>query len=96
VHPNALIIHPEVAERRRRIEALRRKLAELFDEHARITFEELPVLRSRYDELFGALERRTQERMLDLRQRKRMVELFALKIDRGQTLDAKMVELSSS
>jgi hypothetical protein len=89
----SLILHPEVVRRREKIDALRMELAELFDEYVRISFEELPALRHRYNELFGAIEKQTQERMLDLRQRKRMVELFALKLDRGQKLDAKMVEL---
>jgi hypothetical protein len=88
-----LILHPEIVRRRERIDALRMELAALFDDYARITFEELPALRHRYNELFGSLERTTQERMLVLRQRKRMVELFAIKLDRGQALDAKMVEL---
>ena len=89
----SLIIHPDVVRRRKHVDALRMELAELFDEYVRVSLEELPTLRYRYAELFGAIERRTQERMLELRQRKRMVELFAIKLDRGQTLDAKMVEL---
>lgn len=90
---SSLIIHPDVLRRRQRIETLRMELAELFDDYLRLTFNELPALRHRYGELFGAIEKRTQERMLELRQRKRMVELFAIKLDRGQKLDAKMVEL---
>jgi hypothetical protein len=90
---SSLILHPEVVRRRERIAALRMELAELFDEFIRISFEELPALRHRYSELFGAIETRTQERMLELRKRKRMVELFAIKLDRGQKLDAKTVEL---
>ncbi|HVK40343.1 MAG TPA: J domain-containing protein [Candidatus Kapabacteria bacterium] len=88
-----MIIHPDVLRRRERIGALRMELAGLFDEYVRLSFDELPALRHRYGELFGALEKRTQERMLELRKRRRMVELFAIKIDRGQRLDAKMVEL---
>jgi hypothetical protein len=90
---SSLIIHPDVLRRREHIDRLRMELAELFDEYVRLTFDELPALRHRYGELFGALEKRVQERMLELRKRRRMVELFAIKIDRGQKLDAKMVEL---
>lgn len=89
----ALVLHPDVVRRRERIDGLRLELAGLFDEYVRINLEELPALRHRYAELFGDVERRTQERMLELRQRKRMVELLAIKLDRGQKLDPKTIEL---
>jgi hypothetical protein len=43
--------------------------------------------------LFGELERKIQERTLEMSERRRMVELFSLKLDRGQKLDRKMVDL---
>ena len=89
----SLIIHPDVARHRERIAQLRRQLAELFDEYIRLTFDELPALRHRYNELFGELERKIQTQTLELTQRKRMVQLFALKLDRGQEIDVKMVDL---
>lgn len=90
---NSLILHPEHADHRRRIEALRLELAAAFDRHVELTFEILPALRLRYEEIFGELERQVQTRTLERSRRKRMVELFALKLDRGEKLDARMVEL---
>jgi hypothetical protein len=90
---SSLILHPDVTRLQRRIAELRQHLAERLDEHIRLSFEELPKLRDRYADLFGELERTIQERTLERSQRKRMVELFALKLDRGQKLDARMVEL---
>lgn len=60
----------------------------------RITFEELPSIRYRYTELFGDLEREIEQKTLEMSERKRLVELFALKLDRGQKLDEKMIELT--
>ncbi len=88
-----LILHPDVQARRGRVDALRLELARAFDDRVRLEYDEIPALRHRYAERFGALEARLQERTLDLKQRQRMVELFALKIDRGEKLDAEMVAL---
>ena len=59
-----------------------------------LTFEELPAIRYRYAELFGPLEREVEQRTLEMSERKRLVELFALKLDRGQKLDNKTIELT--
>lgn len=90
---SSIILHPDVIRAKERIAELRRRLARLLDEHVMLNAELLPKLRDRYAVLFGDLERQLQERTLEMSQRKRMVELFALKLDRGQKLDAKMVEL---
>jgi hypothetical protein len=87
------ILHPDIIERRRQIAELRHSLASAFDKRIHLDFDVVPALRHRYTELFGRLEGKMQERTLDLNQRKRMVELFALKIDRGEKLDAQMVQL---
>ncbi len=89
----AIILHPDVLLLRERIEEHRRALADLFDERMELSFETLPRLRSAYSELFGELERKIQERTLAMSERRRMVELFSLKLDRGQKLDGKMVDL---
>lgn len=89
-----IILHPLSAELRERVAALRAELALLLEKRMRITFEELPAIRYRYTELFGDLEREIERRTLEMSERKRLVELFALKLDRGQKLDAKMIELT--
>lgn len=89
----AIIPHPDVQRLRERIAAHRRALADLFDERMELSFEILPRLRNAYTELFGELERKIQERTLEMSERRRMVELFSLKLDRGQKLDRKMVDL---
>jgi hypothetical protein len=88
-----ITLHPATIARRTHIEELRRELADAFDRHIALTFELLPQLRARYEELFGELEREVQSRTLERSRRRRMVELFALKLDRGEKLDARMVEL---
>ncbi|MEP7217586.1 MAG: hypothetical protein ABI876_01650 [Bacteroidota bacterium] len=90
---SAIIIHPAVEGARARIAALRDDLARVFEERLRLTFDLFPKLRDRYADEFGGLERLIQERTLEMSERRRMVELFALKLDRGQKLDRKMVEL---
>lgn len=90
---SSLIVHPDVERSRARIAALREQLHALFSERIGIRFDLFPRLRNRYAELFGDLERAVQERTLELSERRRMVELFSLKIDRGQKLDARTVEL---
>ncbi|HVZ37669.1 MAG TPA: hypothetical protein VHI13_00170 [Candidatus Kapabacteria bacterium] len=90
---DAIILHPAVAASRERIAALRDNLHAVFNERLRLSFEVFPYLRDRYSELFGDLERALQERTLELSERRRMVELFSLKLDRGQRLDARTVEL---
>lgn len=90
---NALILHPEIHSRRQRIAAHRRELAALFAERLELNFEILPRLRQTFAELFGDLERKIQERTLEMSERRRMVELFSIKLDRGQRVDARMVEL---
>lgn len=90
---SSIILHPDVTRLQERIVELRRTLARQLDEHIHLNADLLPKLRDRYGELFGELERKLQERTLEMSQRKRMVELFALKLDRGQKLDARMVEL---
>jgi hypothetical protein len=89
----SLILHPDISAVRGRIAALAGELTDCFDERLRLSFEILPALRHHYTELFGALEREVQERTLAMSERKRMVELFSVKLDRGQKLDAMMVEL---
>lgn len=88
-----LIVHPTIAQTRARTAELRAELEGLFSERIGISFELFPKLRDRYAELFGDLERRVQETTLELSERRRMVELFSLKLDRGQKLDMKTVEL---
>jgi len=90
---SSLIIHPDILALRRRVEHLRDELAATFDQRLRVGFDLFPKLRDRYAELFGALEQRIQERTLEMSERRRMVELFSLKLDRGQKLDAKTIEL---
>jgi hypothetical protein len=90
---SSLILHPETLLLRHRVERLRRELTSIFDERVRISFEVFPKLRDRYAELFGELERMIQERTLEMSERRRMVELFSLKLDRGQKLDVQTVEL---
>lgn len=89
-----LILHPRSAALRQHIDLLRRELAAHVEQRMRITFEELPAIRYRYTELFGDLERAIQKKTLEMSERKRLVELFALKLDRGQKLDEKMIELT--
>jgi hypothetical protein len=89
----SLILHPGTVHARARITALQEELHALFNERIRLGFELFPRLRDRYGELFGDLERLVQERTLELSERRRMVELFSLKLDRGQKLDAKTIEL---
>jgi len=88
-----IVIHPQAVEIRERIALLRAELHAAFEERIRLSFEQLPRLRDRYHELFGDLEQCMQERTLEASERRRMVELFSLKLDRGQKLDAQMVEL---
>lgn len=90
---NALILHPDIHNRRQRIAAHRHELATLFAERLKLNFEILPQLRQTVAELFGDLERKIQERTLEMSERRRMVELFSIKLDRGQRIDARMVEL---
>jgi len=78
---------------REEIGSLRAELARLFDERLTIEYEQLPTLRSRYAELFGDLERTLQLRALELSERRRIVELISLKLDRGQKLDDRTIDL---
>ena len=87
------ILHHEHAVHRRRVEALRAELAEAFDTHMALTFEILPALRVRYEEIFASWSARCSHVRWSAAGRRRMVELFALKRDRGEKLDARMVEL---
>lgn len=89
-----IILHPETADLHARVCAMRAELADLMHSRITTTFEELPALRYRHTELFGQLEQELQRKTLGLSERKRMVELFALKLDRGQKLDKKTVELT--
>ncbi|MGE3800522.1 MAG: hypothetical protein AB7H80_05835 [Candidatus Kapaibacterium sp.] len=89
-----LILHPKTVALRKKVEALREELASLLRERMHLTFDELPALRYRYTEIFGQLEREIEQKTLEMSERKRLVELFALKLDRGQKLDQKLVELT--
>ena len=89
-----LILHPKTVELRRRRDLLRARLAELVRRRITLLFEEIPSLRYRYTELFGRLEREIEEKTLEMSQRRRMMELFMLKIDRGQPLDEKTITLT--
>lgn len=88
-----LILHPDGARLRRRIDELRRQLSRLFDERLRLEYQVLPPLRDRHDALFGDLERVVQLRTLEMSERRRIVELIALKLDRGQKLDDRTIDL---
>lgn len=90
----ALILHPKTVDLYRRRDALRAELAGLLRQRLHLLFEELPALRYRYTELFGPLERAIEEKTLEMSERKRMAELLILKLDRGQTLDAKTIALT--
>ena len=89
-----LILHPKTVELRRRRDLLRSRLAELVGRRLALQFEEIPSLRYRYTELFGGLEREVEEKTLEMSQRRRMMELFMLKLDRGQELDEKTITLT--
>ena len=89
-----LIVHPHVETLQKQVNALHRTLGSLVDQRMKIAFEELPALRYRYSELFGDLERDVEHRTLEMCERKRLVELFALKLDRGQKLDQKTIDLT--
>lgn len=89
-----LILHPGAIELRKRRDRLRGQLATLVRERLAIIFDELPALRYRYEELFGEIEREIQAKTLEMSERKRMMELFLLKIDRGQTLDKETIDLT--
>ena len=94
-HRNHLpVLHPLALERRAFVAALREELCTLFAERHNLADEILPRLRDRWHELFGSLERSIQEQSLDLRERERMMELFALKIERRQPLDKQTVALT--
>lgn len=90
----AITLHPSVLELRARRERLRSELAGIVEERIRILFEEIPGLRLRYTELFGSLERQVEEKTLEHAERKRLMELFLLKIDRGQELDEATITLT--
>lgn len=89
-----LIVHPHVEALQKQVNTHHRTLGSLVEQRMHITFEELPALRHRYSELFGDLEREVEHRTLEMCERKRLVELFALKLDRGQKLDQKTIELT--
>ena len=89
-----LILHPKTVALHQKVALLRENLAALLKERMYLMFEELPALRYRYTELFGAAERKVEQKTLEMSERKRLVELFALKLDRGQNLDQKTVELT--
>ncbi len=89
-----LILHPKTVELRARRDRMRARLAELVGERLTILYEELPRLRYLYSEHFGALERAIEEKTLEMSERKRMVELFVLKLDRGQKLDRETINLT--
>ncbi len=89
----SIVLHPDTLQVRERIALLRTELQAAFNERITLSFEVIPRLRDRYHELFGDLEMQMQERTLEASERRRMVELFSLKLDRGQKLDAKTVEL---
>lgn len=89
-----IVLHPKTVELRRRRDQLRRRLAELVGRRIALLFDEIPALRSRYTELFGMLEREIEEKTLAMSQRRRMMELFSLKLQRGQELDEKTITLT--
>lgn len=89
-----LIVHPQTIALRKHVHALHTTLGNLVRKRIHLTFEELPAIRYRYATLFGSLEREIEQRTLEMSERKRLVELFALKLDRGQTLDSKTIELT--
>ncbi len=88
-----LVLHSETARRRRYVAYLRHQLGLIFAERVRLNFELIPALRERYHELFSDLEQTLQLRTLEFAERRRIVELISLKLDRGQKLDEKSVEL---
>ncbi len=89
-----LIVHPHTIALRKQVHSLHTTLGNLVRKRIHLTFEELPAIRYRYATLFGSLEREIEQRTLEMSERKRLVELFALKLDRGQTLDRKTIELT--
>jgi|GEM_PF-1995838 len=91
---NLPILHPHVAGQRATLAGLREELCRLFQQRHELADEIVPRLRDRWHELFGRIERTMQERSLELRERERMMELFALKIERGQPLDRQTVALT--
>lgn len=93
-HMSHLILHPKTVELRARRDRMRARLAELVGQRLSIIYEELPRLRYLYSTHFGALERTVEEKTLEMSERKRMVELFVLKLDRGQTLDRETINLT--
>ncbi len=88
-----LILHPEGHALRESIADLRTRLSNLFRERIALEHDVLPMLRDLYTQRFGDLERTIQLRTLEMSERRRIVELISLKLDRGQKIDDKAIDL---
>lgn len=89
----AVVVHPEAQNLRDEIHVLRCHLASLLDERLRLELDELPRIRHCYNAHFVQMERTLQMRILEVRERERIVELVALKLDRGQKVDDRALDL---
>jgi hypothetical protein len=85
--------HPVVAELRKRRTHLVERLGERMREVHRIKETVLPPLFAEYDKHFRTLEIELQQVTLAASELGRREELFRLKLERGEVLSAKMIEV---
>jgi hypothetical protein len=85
--------HPLVAELRERRTALVERLGEIVREVHHVKETVLPPLFAEYDKHFRALEIELQQATLTASELVRREELFRLKLERGEVLSAKMIEV---
>lgn len=88
--------HPEIDRLRQRCADLRLRLRETVEEWHHLVVEERPRLTSKYDRIFGDLERERQRLALKGAELFRRVELLTIKAARGETITPEIVELINS
>lgn len=90
---SSLHIHPEVEDCRRQVDATLRLCREVLAELTHIREVENPAILRSYDGLFRTLQIDIQRATLEEAELARREELFRLKLERGETLTPKAIEI---
>lgn len=88
-----IVTHPHIITLQKEFEVLAERLIQVLEEiHSIQTIINPPII-EQYDKLFRTLEFRLQQKTLDAAELQRREEIFRLKLERGEVITAKTVEI---
>lgn len=90
---SSIFTHPEVVQLRQKHAELTERLAAVLEEIRVLTHEINPHIMRKYDELFRTEVAEIQKKTLEASEFSRRVELFTIKLERGEPLTTKVINL---